>query len=117
VLFEAAFFAAAAFFTGFLVVLRAFVLFGFAAVELLLPEFFFPEVFVLPPVFPAEGLLDAGFRVELFPDFVLPVVFFLRAADAELPPPVFLPADVLLLGIGLFLLIQIQSISVFLFIW
>ena len=92
-----------------MVVLRAFVLFGFAADELLLPEFFLPVV--------AEVLLDADFRAELFPDFVLPVVLFLRAADAELPPLGFLPADVLFLGIGLFLLIQIQSISVFLFMW
>jgi len=138
VLFEVAFFAEAAFFTGFrvvlffavppvcllaaivlflaavtfflkMVVLRAFVLFGFATVELLLPEFFFPVV--------AEVLLDAGFRAELFPDFVLLVVLFLRAADTELPPLGFLPVDVLFLGIGLFLLTKIQSISVFLFMW
>jgi len=99
------------------VVFRAFVLFGFTAVELLLPDVFFPAVFVLPPVFPAEVLLDAGFRAELFPDFDLPVVLFLRAADAELPPLVFLPVEVLFLGIGLFLLTQIHSISVFLFMW
>jgi hypothetical protein len=108
-----AFFAVVAFFTGFRVVLffavppvlflaavvlflatvpfflevvvvRAFVLFGFAAVELLLPDVFFPVVFVLPPVFPAE---------------------------------VFLPEEVLFLGIGLFLLTKIHSISVFLFMW
>ncbi|MCK5007261.1 MAG: hypothetical protein KAR73_07730, partial [Spirochaetales bacterium] len=66
------------------VVVRAFVLFGFAAVELLLPDVFFPVVFVLPPVFPAE---------------------------------VFLPEEVLFLGIGLFLLTKIHSISVFLFMW
>ena len=146
VLFEVAFFAEAAFFTGFrvvlffavppvcllaaivlflaavtfflkMVVLRAFVLFGFATVELLLPEFLFPVVFILPPVLPAEVLLDAGFRAELFPDFVLLVVLFLRAADTELPPLGFLPVDVLFLGIGLFLLTKIQSISVFLFMW
>ena len=147
VLFEVTLFAVAAFFTGFrvvlflavppvcflaaivlflaavtffleMVVLLAFVLFGFAAVELLLPEFFFPVVFILPPVLPAEVLLDAGFRAELFPDFVLPVVLFLRAEDTELPALGFLPAEVLFLGIGLFLLlIQIHSISVFLFIW
>jgi hypothetical protein len=107
-------------------VLPAFALFDFDTVELRPLEVFFAPVLAPVRVFPTEVPLRADFRAELFPGVVLPETLFLRAADAvvlpevffaELPPLVFLPAEVLFLGIAVLLLIQIHSISVFLFMW
>jgi len=96
---------------------------GFRGVLFLVGLLLLPAavLFLGVAVLPAFALFDFD-TVELRPLEVL----FLRAADAvvlpevffaELPLLVFLPTEVLFLGIAVLLLIQIHSISVFLFMW
>jgi hypothetical protein len=119
------FFAAVLFFLDADVIF-GFILFAFTAAEPRPLEVFLALVLAVDFVFPPGLELRVDFRPALLPGVVLPETLFLRAVDAvvlpvvffaELPPLVFLPAEVLFLGIGLFLLTQIHSISVFLFIW
>jgi hypothetical protein len=113
----------AAFFFGAALGFRGVLFFAVAPVLFLVGLVLLPTavLFLEAAVLPIFALFDFD-TVELRPLDVL----FLRAADAvvlpevffaELTPLVFLPAEVLFLGIAVLLLIQIHSISVFLFIW